>query len=510
MAWSSDFLTYLSGNRALEVWIVEVYLSGLEPGGGDGYMLSSCKGYGDEVLLAGPPSITGPRVNPANWSSTIGSATIELAGSPREALRHMVRGSILRIRMGLYGQLVDDFETILWGQLWDISGSGVGYTMEIRDALQVLDGRISRYAPSLFAFSQASLVANINSSVTTLTIASTTGWSWDEFGSGIGLLRIGDELITFTAVTATDFTGCTRGALGTTAAAHTAGDTVDSVAYLHGHPLDIVRRLLLSHHDPGNSVWDDYPEVWGWGIKQTLVDIDDIELWKTYVVKVASGTYNWGVVSLEAVDTPSSWLTDILSRSGLFLTVRQGLLTCRAGVSPLIALSTPPLLDLVLTDADIVAGYGGIRASAFAPQEAPAESLYVSVTSNSTTLTGSDGSGAAVAATLPATRITQFNIADYVRSNETEVCTEVLNRVALFAERVPEAVTVTCAGMRMAQLAPGDVLYVQSDRLGLRFSFGDGTTGRRCWVSQVSPDWRANTVSVRLLAYPSTREDYEP
>ena len=65
MAWSDGFLAYLKGNRAREVWIVEVYLSALEPGNADGYVLSSCAGYGDEVLLAGPPVISGPRVNPA-------------------------------------------------------------------------------------------------------------------------------------------------------------------------------------------------------------------------------------------------------------------------------------------------------------------------------------------------------------------------------------------------------------------------------------------------------------
>ena len=54
----------------------------------------------------------------------------------------------------------------------------------------------------------------INNSVTTVVIDSTTGFP------SAGTLLIGAELITYTAKTATDFTGCVRGALGTAAASH--------------------------------------------------------------------------------------------------------------------------------------------------------------------------------------------------------------------------------------------------------------------------------------------------
>ena len=41
-----------------------------------------------------------------------------------------------------------------------------------------------------------------------------------------GILSIDDELIAYTGKTATQFTGCQRGAFGTVAAQHTAGATV--------------------------------------------------------------------------------------------------------------------------------------------------------------------------------------------------------------------------------------------------------------------------------------------
>jgi len=57
-------------------------------------------------------------------------------------------------------------------------------------------------------------------SVTTITVASTTGFD------SAGTLRVGNETITYTGTTSTTFTGATRGASGTTAAAYASGVTV--------------------------------------------------------------------------------------------------------------------------------------------------------------------------------------------------------------------------------------------------------------------------------------------
>jgi hypothetical protein len=67
------------------------------------------------------------------------------------------------------------------------------------------------------------LNGGINNSVTTIVVVSTTGFAT------AGQIRIGSEVITYTGVTSTSFTGCTRGALGTTNAAHLTGVTVTKI-----------------------------------------------------------------------------------------------------------------------------------------------------------------------------------------------------------------------------------------------------------------------------------------
>ena len=68
--------------------------------------------------------------------------------------------------------------------------------------------------------SSSTLNGGINNSVTTITVVSTSAFT------ASGAIWIDGEYITYSGKTATDFTGCTRGADGTTAAAHNNGDLV--------------------------------------------------------------------------------------------------------------------------------------------------------------------------------------------------------------------------------------------------------------------------------------------
>ena len=64
------------------------------------------------------------------------------------------------------------------------------------------------------------LTGNISSGATTINVASTSGFS------ATGAIVIDYEIITYTGITATSFTGCTRGAYKTTASTHASGSYV--------------------------------------------------------------------------------------------------------------------------------------------------------------------------------------------------------------------------------------------------------------------------------------------
>lgn len=75
-------------------------------------------------------------------------------------------------------------------------------------------------------FSQTTLTAGITNAVTTIPVASTATFPVASVGAPKAFY-IENETITYTGTTATSFTGCTRGALGTTAAAHLSGASVE-------------------------------------------------------------------------------------------------------------------------------------------------------------------------------------------------------------------------------------------------------------------------------------------
>jgi len=90
-----------------------------------------------------------------------------------------------------------------------------------------------------------SLTGNISNSVTTLPVADTTSFP------STGYVTIGTEAISYTGKTPTSFTGCTRGADGTTAATHSSGDTVNHfyVADHHNRAMDEVIAIAQNLKD---------------------------------------------------------------------------------------------------------------------------------------------------------------------------------------------------------------------------------------------------------------------
>ena len=89
----------------------------------------------------------------------------------------------------------------------------------------------------------------LTDSATTITVDSTTGFPTS------GQFQIDEEIITYTGTTSTTFTGCTRGAEGTTAAAHDDNDKVHEVYISDWVDSDgwIVAELFMSSDTPSKK-----------------------------------------------------------------------------------------------------------------------------------------------------------------------------------------------------------------------------------------------------------------
>ena len=93
----------------------------------------------------------------------------------------------------------------------------------------------------------------INNSVTTITVDSTAGFP------AAGRIDIDSELITYTGKTSTDFTGCVRGASGTTAASHSDNAIVTNSTYWQdwGEESSVTTVTLA----PGSWSLDNYGQI---------------------------------------------------------------------------------------------------------------------------------------------------------------------------------------------------------------------------------------------------------
>ncbi|NBW79724.1 MAG: hypothetical protein EBR27_12045 [Betaproteobacteria bacterium] len=88
-----------------------------------------------------------------------------------------------------------------------------------------------------------------------------------------GLIKIGNEFISYTGVSGNQITGCIRGEQGSTAANHDFGDDVFFCEVVSGNPIDLLLKLLISPAGGGPySVLDD-----GGNIDQALIDVTEFE-----------------------------------------------------------------------------------------------------------------------------------------------------------------------------------------------------------------------------------------
>lgn len=104
---------------------------------------------------------------------------------------------------------------------------------------------------------------------TTITVASTTEFLNQSVADGLkSYIRVGDEYIRYTATTATEFTGCTRGQLGSTSAQHEIGDSANSIYRFENPAINLALKLMMS----GCGAWGESDALYFGAYSPTELD----------------------------------------------------------------------------------------------------------------------------------------------------------------------------------------------------------------------------------------------
>ncbi len=160
-----------------------------------------------------------------------------------------------------------------------------------------IDAASTLYSP-VDAFSTKPLETTANGAIgtgdSTINVPSTMGG----FAATFGILSIDDELIVYTAKTATQFTGCQRGAFGTVAASHLTGVPVKA-NMVSGFITALQSAVLAIENELGTAAARNYV------LKNGAVTITGLKTFQDGAEKAATGLVrlpNLGAVKWRKAD----------------------------------------------------------------------------------------------------------------------------------------------------------------------------------------------------------------
>lgn len=500
MSWTDAFIAALSSGQTSRRYLLRSVLCYAEPG----YYAAVCSHAGMEgVRGISRVSTRSQRLQPSTWQSSLGGFEVEIVGvdAIRHAMEHWTRGTVLELFCFMEHLPEEDGARIGLGMMTGYDLRGGVLTVSCADLVTATSARLDKDATDNLLFSTVSGGRQLSSGYTAgdavLTFSTTAGFQRETGGTGMVMVQpaSGDPFfLTYTGQTGTTLTGASAtGQLGTTAASASVGDWVYFVAYLSGHPMDIARKLLTSR-EQSNGAYDLYPAEWGLGISADLVDVEDAQQYEAVVV-ATSGAYSWSYPQIGPVDDGYAWLADFLGRAGLFLAMRQGAITVRAGFDPY---SAGALIEAALHFGDLadhpeVSGFDGDHAY---------EANVIRVISGGGLTDGT----AADAATLPVRRRRDYDLSDRLWSNESASRAGDIARLGPLATRVPERLVAPCSGLRAAAWTVGGGLQVADERIVTRALLTRGTVDRRGIIDEVAVDWSGGRVTVGALIYPPDEE----
>ena len=271
-----------------------------------------------------------------------------------------------------------------------------------------------------------------------------------------------------------------------------------------------------------NGTADVYPASWGFGLPYTWIDFDDLDQWSDQVSDIDSSNAKsdqiWQMAIEEPISNAASWLSSVLSASGCWLVTRQGRISMRCCQDPegedltsgaTTINQTPIESGITITDHDISEIIEWEAFDSQVPAEAGDFRAYVNDNVNPYSQIAEEET----ASTLPAYVPAETDLRDIVHgagaAGSLDSSRGTAYRMGRWTTRIPERLTIDCAGLRMAQLVPGDLVRLTTSHMHGRL---DSTAleydDRAAMVLSVSVNWHSPRVSLSLSILPSYAESF--
>lgn len=519
MGWSSEFVAMLSAQRRSPVYRLVFPTSFSIPGVGLSWTIASHPGYAydDACFIAPGVRVGGARIVPGSWNYSHGGFSVPVSGSLTNLLQKVTRGSIAVLMVGAAGWRNEQFQPVAIGVLSQIQGKPPAWTLEFWDFMTTLRSRITTTSTSLPLFfnvgQTTTLTSNYTGGGTTLNVADSSIFEKDSDNT-FGIVKVEPTtgggppfyLGWSAKPTGTTLTVAAVAKLGTTAVNANSGDVLTHCAYIQDSPADIVRKLLVSTGAATNGTYDTLPDDWGYALSEELIDHSDMDEWKNHVILDSTpAVYDWEVLVEEPQENGLQWLQGLLADAGIWMVTRQGQISIRAAQDPVVSSSNSP--RFAPTD------FGFIKDEHIEVvedwQAFDSNVAFEAATSNVVTDSSSSGFAELTLATLPGVEAVDHDISDRVFSNEAAIQAGDRARLGPWDLRVPERLVLRCSPWTQAQLVPGDLVYVTSQKVYGRWDVPDEFYSLRpAMVTDVHPDWSGATVRLGMSVPPLSGAEF--
>lgn len=464
----------------------------------------------------------GQSVSLRTWRSSMGGLRVELSGADiaQFVAREIPRGLVAQLKIGFQGMAYEDFEPVGLYQYRNLNGSRSTWVMEFNDILGALQAANSLYLSSQFmkqAGEQTTTASGWTVGGSVLSVHDGSNLLLDGSTGARGLLyaqpTTGEPFyLKYTAVVGGVVTVVNADVFDTTRVDLEAGDTITALGYIQDSLPDAVQMLLFGGIVGASTM----PDQWNLGINwsASTVNSGDFTEWRSRWLS-AYAEFGADFIQSSPVQNPYRAIEEYMAAFGSWLVMKEGRLSWRFVQRMVKAgdLGADAHIDRIITDEDIA----GEETYQLYHPDCQAEYFQVKFAGHSTLFTdgGSVGTEPGIFRLDHESKNWVYDD-DVLAANKANAYSNMWHRIGPWYTRVPDAMQLTLAGWRHADLVPGDVIQLQSQYLLNMLNVGIDAHGLPRFtrhthtlymVTAVDVDWDGFTTNIELSSppYSSTR-----